>query len=90
MTNSSETQKGFPFSKPEVDNLEVQKALGFAGEQLEQVTGHYLLGNGYRTYNPVLMRFHSPDSFSPFDKGGINAYAYSEGDPINYKDPTGN
>ncbi len=63
--------------------------LGFNGEQPDPVTGHYLLGNGYRAFNPVLMRFNSPDSLSPFDKGGVNAYAYCVGEPINNVDPTG-
>ena len=31
--------------------------LGFNGERADPVTGHYVLGNGYRTFNPVLMRF---------------------------------
>ncbi len=63
--------------------------LGFNGEYREQHTGWYILGNGYRAYNPVLRRFHSPDDSSPFDRGGLNAYAYCLGDPINYRDPTG-
>ncbi|WP_180204257.1 RHS repeat-associated core domain-containing protein [Pseudomonas sp. SbOxS1] len=63
--------------------------LGFNGERPDPVTGHYHLGNGYRQFNPVLMRFNSPDSWSPFGKGGINAYAYCAGDPINRADPTG-
>ncbi|MEG5264246.1 RHS repeat-associated core domain-containing protein [Pseudomonas sp. JDS28PS106] len=62
---------------------------GFNGEQPDPLTGHYLLGNGYRAFNPVLMRFNSPDSLSPFGKGGLNAYAYCLGDPINRVDPTG-
>ena len=62
---------------------------GFNGERPDPVTGHYLLGQGYRAFNPVLMRFNSPDSLSPFDKGGINAYGYCGGDPINRSDPTG-
>lgn len=62
---------------------------GFNGEQIDPVTGHYLLGNGYRAYNPVLMRFNSPDSLSPFGKGGLNAYGYCAGDPVNRSDPTG-
>ncbi|RMN89816.1 hypothetical protein ALQ51_04245 [Pseudomonas cannabina] len=62
---------------------------GFNGELIDSVTGHYLLGNGYRAYNPILMRFNSPDSLSPFGKGGLNAYAYCAGDPINRSDPTG-
>jgi len=62
---------------------------GFNGEQPDPVTGHYLLGNGYRAYNPILMRFNSPDSLSPFGDGGLNAYAYCVGDPVNRSDPTG-
>ena len=63
--------------------------LGFNGERPDPVTGHYLLGNGYRAFNPILMRFNSPDSWSPFGKGGLNAYAYCVGDPVNRRDPTG-
>lgn len=62
---------------------------GFNGEQPDPVTGHYLLGNGYRAYNPTLMRFNSPDNLSPFGKGGLNAYAYCAGDPVNRRDPSG-
>jgi RHS repeat-associated protein len=63
--------------------------LGYNGEHRDPITGHYLLGNGYRAFNPVLMRFNSPDSLSPFGEGGINAYAYCKGDPVNRLDPTG-
>jgi RHS repeat-associated protein len=68
---------------------EVATGLGFNGELREAHIGWYLLGNGYRAYNPVLMRFHSPDSLSPFGKGGLNAYMYCVGDPVNFSDPTG-
>jgi RHS repeat-associated protein len=63
--------------------------LGFNGECLDGITGHYLLGQGKRAFNPVLMRFNSPDELSPFGEGGINPYAYCGGDPINFQDPTG-
>jgi RHS repeat-associated protein len=63
--------------------------LGFNGERRDPLTGHYLLGNGYRAFNPVLMRFNSPDSWSPFGNGGINSYAYCLGDPINKTDGNG-
>ncbi|KPX21368.1 hypothetical protein ALQ08_03036 [Pseudomonas syringae pv. delphinii] len=63
--------------------------LGFNGERRDSVTGHYLLGNGYRAYNPVLMRFNSPDSLSPFGEGGLNAYGYVGGDPVGFGDPSG-
>ncbi|WP_434602058.1 RHS repeat-associated core domain-containing protein [Pseudomonas sp. Z4-7] len=62
---------------------------GFNGERPDPVTGHYLLGNGYRAFNPVLMRFNSPDNLSPFGEGGLNAYAYCGGDPTNHSDPSG-
>jgi RHS repeat-associated protein len=62
---------------------------GFNGEARDAVTGCYLLGAGYRLYSPVMMRFYSPDSWSPFGEGGLNAYAYLSCDPVNYSDPTG-
>jgi RHS repeat-associated protein len=64
--------------------------LGFNGECLDGITGHYLLGQGKRAFNPVLMRFNSPDELSPFGDGGINPYGYCKGDPINFYDPSGN
>lgn len=64
--------------------------LGFNGERPEPIIGHYLLGQGNRAFNPVLMRFNSPDELSPFGDGGINAYAYCGGDPVNRHDPSGN
>jgi len=68
---------------------DVETNLGFNGALREAHLGWYLLGNGYRAYNPILMRFHSPDSWSPFGKGGLNAYMYCVGDPVNFSDPTG-
>lgn len=64
-------------------------ALGYNGEQREAQDGRYLLGKGYRAFNPTLMRFHSPDSWSPFGEGGLNGYAYVSGNPVGYTDPTG-
>lgn len=62
---------------------------GFNGERVDQTSGAYHLGNGYRAYNPALMRFNCPDSLSPFGAGGINPYAYCAGDPVNRIDPSG-
>lgn len=62
--------------------------LAFCG-QLLLAPSVYLLGNGYRCYDPVLMRFYSPDNLSPFERGGYNAYAYCQGDPVNRVDPDG-
>jgi RHS repeat-associated protein len=63
--------------------------LGFNGEPLDKFSGSYHLGQGHRAYNHSLMRFSSPDRLSPFDRGGVNAYAYCVGDPVNRSDPTG-
>lgn len=63
--------------------------LGFNGERPDPVTGWYLLGNGYRAFNPVLMRFNSPGSWSPFWLGGMNPYTYCGDEPINREDRTG-
>ncbi|MGE8068905.1 RHS repeat-associated core domain-containing protein [Pseudomonas sp. NPDC089569] len=63
--------------------------LGFNGESFDYLTGSYHLGRGYRQFNPVLMRFCSPDNISPFGKGGMNAYAYCGGEPVMRFDPDG-
>lgn len=63
--------------------------LGFNGQLGEHPTGWYHLGNGHRVYNPVLMRFHSPDRLSPFGAGGLNPYAYCSGSPMTRVDPSG-
>lgn len=62
---------------------------GFNGLRPDPLSGVYHPGNGYRTYHPLLMRFHLPDNLSPFGAGGINPYAYCHGDPINCADPSG-
>ncbi|QCI10929.1 RHS repeat-associated core domain-containing protein [Pseudomonas putida] len=61
---------------------------GYTGERREPLTGWYIPA-GYRPYDPLLMMFLAPDSESPFGRGGINAYAYCGGDPVNRVDPDG-
>jgi len=61
----------------------------FAGERCDAITEGYHLGQGHRLYLPRLKRLNCPDSLSPFGKGGINAYAYCAGDPVNRSDPAG-
>lgn len=72
-----------------VDNLQNGSLPGFNGERPDPLTGVSHLGNGYRAYNPILMRFTCPDNESPFGAGGINPYAYCQNDPVNVADPNG-
>ncbi|MEZ2725464.1 RHS repeat-associated core domain-containing protein [Pseudomonas putida] len=73
--------------KEDPDNA-LHGLLAFNGEARERALGWYLLGRGYRAYNPQLMRFHSPDSMPP-EIAGINPYQYCLGDPVNWRDPSG-
>ena len=77
-----------PYGHRPMEN-DLLSVLGFNGERPDPLTGYYLLGQGYRAFNPVLMRFNSTDSLSPFGEGGINTYAYCSADPINKHDPNG-
>ncbi|MFM2585498.1 RHS repeat-associated core domain-containing protein [Vibrio campbellii] len=63
--------------------------LGFNGEWLDPILEGYHLGQGYRVYQPKLMRFNAPDSLAPFSEGVHNAYVYCHNDPINFTDPSG-
>jgi RHS repeat-associated protein len=62
---------------------------GFDGQLTDSQTNWQFLGQGYRAYNPMLHRFMSQDSLSPFDKGGINGYVFGNNNPIMMSDPTG-
>lgn len=76
----------------EIENqrLAIQSnSVKFNGMMTDNLLYMQHLGNGYRTYNQLLMRFHSQDSMSPFGDGGVNSYSYVYGDPLNYTDSTG-
>ena len=62
---------------------------GFNGEVFDIGSNCYLLGLGYRAYSPRLGRFVAADNWSPFGQGGLNAYCYCEGDPVNSSDQSG-
>lgn len=66
-----------------------QSRMGFNGQLHEAGIGWQLLGNGYRAYSQVLMRFNGPDSLSPLYQGGFNAYVYCRSEPVNRADPSG-
>jgi RHS repeat-associated protein len=70
------------------ENNGLRNLLAFNGELREAGLGWYLLGSGYRAYNPNLMRFHSPDSLPP-EVSGPNPYVYALGNPVKWRDPTG-
>ncbi|MFK3819889.1 RHS repeat-associated core domain-containing protein [Pseudomonas sp. NPDC089407] len=63
--------------------------IAFNGQCFELLSQAYALGIGYRFFSPVRLRFNSPDSFSPFGRGDLNAYAYCKNDPVNFTDPSG-
>ncbi|WP_238067167.1 MULTISPECIES: RHS repeat-associated core domain-containing protein [Pseudomonas] len=63
---------------------------GYNGELLLIELGLYLLGIGHnRPLSVRHLRFICPDTLSPFNLGGINAYSYCGNDPINNIDPSG-
>jgi RHS repeat-associated protein len=68
---------------------DMMSAIAYSGYYLDAFTKQYVLGNGYRRYCCSLMRFLNPDVLSPFDQGGVNAYAYCGGNPVGRVDPTG-
>lgn len=70
-------------------NIQGGPMSAFCGEYRDPLAGYYHLGNGYRQFNPAIMRFHGPDGLSPFGEGGLNAYMYCEADPVNRIDPSG-
>lgn len=63
--------------------------IGFNGQWQDPASLTYLLGNGHRPFHTSIGRFGIADTRSPFDKGGLNSYAYCAGDPINRDDSTG-
>ena len=67
-----------------------QNLWGFDGQLKDPASGYQFLGNGYhRAYNPVMRRFMSMDSASPFGKGGFNGYIFARNNPVMYGDPSG-
>ncbi len=73
-----------------VTPLVQQNLWGFDGKLKDPASGYQFLGQGYhRAYNPVMRRFMSMDSASPFGKGGFNGYIFAKNNPVMYGDPSG-
>lgn len=69
-----------------------RSAIGMHGEHIDWISSRsqlYHLGNGARSYDPMLQCFLSKDPYSPFSVGGINPYAFCRGDPVNRSDHSG-
>ncbi|MFC7631205.1 RHS repeat-associated core domain-containing protein [Paraburkholderia humisilvae] len=63
----------------------------FKGQRFDPMAWLYHLGDGMRSYDSsVLLRFLQYDTESPFGEGGLNPYAYCEGDPVTFADSSGN
>lgn len=61
------------------------QAHAFTGEYLDDETGMTYLRNRY--YDPITGRFTTKDPIGV--DGGLNSYAYTNNNPVNYTDPEG-
>ncbi|MEZ4527769.1 MAG: RHS repeat-associated core domain-containing protein [Desulfobacterales bacterium] len=74
-----------PFGEARVLVSDVENNLRFPGQYFDSETGfHY---NWHRYYDPDTGRYLTPDPIGL--EGGINLYAYVDGNPVNWADPEG-
>jgi RHS repeat-associated protein len=67
------------------DKPTIESSLRFPGQTEDAETGLYY--NWHRYYDPALGRYVTADPIGLV--GGVNLYAYVNGDPVNLSDPTG-
>jgi RHS repeat-associated protein len=74
-----------PFGEAQSTSETVTNRIRYTGRELESESGLYY--NNARWYDPALHRFISEDPIGL--GGGINQYAYTANDPVNYTDASG-
>ncbi|MBI5854279.1 MAG: RHS repeat-associated core domain-containing protein [Nitrospirae bacterium] len=81
----------YPFgqTRTNVPGTPVNVAHKYTGKELDNATGLYWYE--WRTYDPVLARFTTPDTIvpNPRDPQDLNRYSYVGNNPLRYTDPTG-
>ena len=81
-----------PANPQAVPMVSARPLIGMHGERIDWLNSRsqlYHLGNGARSFDPMLQCFLSKDPYSPFSVGGINPYAFCAGDPVNRTDHSG-
>jgi RHS repeat-associated protein len=74
-----------PFGRAQILTETITSNIRFPGQYFDAETGlHY---NWNRYYNPETGRYLTPDPIGL--AGGLNLFAYVEGDPVNWVDPEG-
>jgi RHS repeat-associated protein len=81
----------YPFgqTRTNVPGTPINVAHKYTGKELDSATGLYWYE--WRSYDPLLARFTTPDTLvpNPRDPQDLNRYSYVNNNPLRYTDPTG-